>query len=605
MALDSIFRIVRNLVPKRILDPSPAFENNASTHHSQLMQMSPRDVTLTGCREGCPGVLLNLFTLGLVCLAIGIGGCSSDKDHPPRKATNPFPAEDFLHSTITPDLQWENGGGADTYDIYLGTDEDVVANADSHDASFMGNQSQLSYSPSTQLFYDQDYYWRIDSINEDGKTRGDVWHFRTYNEDTVDAQHGQIHSIETIIRGARNPKWSPDGTKIAFMRLVGDTAGTGAYEIYLANPDGSGEIGISEICPDLTPGKHKGASSWHPSGQWLLLVVEKDEYLFNDRTDIRPLATLGIGLNTDMWLLAADGSQAWRLTNVPTKMEVTDTIPFTGILHPQFNNSGDQILYAFTENPGTDVFGDWEIRIADFTAPPDATAEHEMAQIYEPGDKNNWYETHSWSPDDSTVYISFSPNLQQDDLSTDIGTLDLSSGAYENLTDSWQVEGEPWDGNSAWDEHAFISKDGSKVIYISSSGFPMSLDDETLRKGWRNWLITELWWMGPNGEGQERISYFNDPTAPEFVGSSQKAVASGLSWNPETTAFTCVLGIRHQDPDTDETLAWDFDIKIVWLDLNQNGLRDADENQCGNGICEADETADSCPRDCLIDHISI
>ncbi|MGD9008288.1 MAG: hypothetical protein PVG41_10210, partial [Desulfobacteraceae bacterium] len=348
MALDSIFRIVRNLVPKRILDPSPAFENNASTHHSQLMQMSPRDVTLTGCREGCPGVLLNLFTLGLVCLAIGIGGCSSDKDHPPRKATNPFPAEDFLHSTITPDLQWENGGGADTYDIYLGTDEDVVANADSHDASFMGNQSQLSYSPSTQLFYDQDYYWRIDSINEDGKTRGDVWHFRTYNEDTVDAQHGQIHSIETIIRGARNPKWSPDGTKIAFMRLVGDTAGTGAYEIYLANPDGSGEIGISEICPDLTPGKHKGASSWHPSGQWLLLVVEKDEYLFNDRTDIRPLATLGIGLNTDMWLLAADGSQAWRLTNVPTKMEVTDTIPFTGILHPQFNNSGDQILYAFT-----------------------------------------------------------------------------------------------------------------------------------------------------------------------------------------------------------------------------------------------------------------
>jgi hypothetical protein len=111
--------------------------------------------------------------------------------------------------------------------------------------------------------------------------------------------------------------------------------------------------------------------------------------------------------------------------------------------------------------------------------------------------------------------------------------------------------------------------------------------------------------MYPNGEGQERISFFNDPTAPEFVGSSQKAVASGLSWNPGTTAFTCVLGIRHQDPDTDETIAWDFDIKIVWLDLNQNGLRDADENQCGNGICEADETADSCPRDCLIDTISI
>jgi Tol biopolymer transport system component len=415
----------------------------------------------------------------------------------------------------------------------------------------------------------------------------------------------QIHSIETIIHDARNPKWSPDGTKIAFMRLVGDSAGTGSYEVYLANPDGSGEIGISEICPDLTPGKHKGASSWHPSGRWILLIVEKDDYLFSDRPDVRALATVGIGLNTDMWLLAADGSKAWRLTDVPTKMEEDDTTPFTGILHPQFNHSGDRILYTFTESPGTDVFGDWEIRIAEFTAPPQATVNHAAAQVYEPGDKHHWYETHSWSPDDSTIYFSFSPNVQQDDLTTDIGTLNLSNDAYENLTDSWQVEGEPWDGNSAWDEHAYISKDGSKVLFISSNGFPMPLDDESLRKKWRDWLITEMWWMGPMGENQERLSYFNDPTAPEFIGSGQKVVCSGPNWNPETTAFTCVLGIRHQDPVTDETLTWDFDIKIAWLDLDQNGLRDADENRCGNGICEADETADSCPRDCLIDNISI
>lgn len=213
------------------------------------------------------------------------------------------------------------------------------------------------------------------------------------------------------------------------MRLIGDTAGTGSYEVYLANPDGSGEIGISEICPDLTPGKHKGASSWHPSGHWILLIVEKDDYLYSERPDIRALATVGIGLNTDMWLLAADGSRAWRLTNVPTKMEADDDIPFTGILHPQFNHSGGQILYTYTESPGTDVLGDWEIRIADFTAPPQATVNHEGAHIYEPGDKHHWYEPHSWSPDDSTVYFSFSPNLQQDDLTMDIGTLDWN-GLY-------------------------------------------------------------------------------------------------------------------------------------------------------------------------------
>jgi hypothetical protein len=531
MTFDSIFRILRHLVPKRILGLSPAYGKTVTTRHSELMKKPHRDVSRTGCEGACPGIFINLFTLGLVCLAIGIGGCDPDKD-PPRKANHPFPAEDFLHSTITPHLQWENGDGADTYDIYLGTDEDLVANADSHDPSFMGNQSQLSYLPSTKLFYNQDYYWRIDSINEHGKTKGDVWHFRTYNENTVDAQHEQIHSIETIIRDARNPKWSPDGKKISFMRLHGETAGTGFYEIYTVNVDGTDELCITEICPDLPQGRHKGTVSWHPSSQWLLLVVEKEAYFGSDQPGPRSLAVGGIGINTDMWLMDADGSQAWRLTNVPTKMSETDPTPYSGILHPQFNH--------------------------------------------------------------------------QDDCTMDIGVLDLTSGDYENLTDSWQQEGFAWDGQSAWDEHAYLSNDGNLLAYMSSNGFPMKLSSDTERLNWRSdWLISELWWMDPALKAPFQATYFNDPTAPEFIGENKNIIGLVPNWNLETTAFVLQCGVRHLDPVTEKIIDITYELKIVWLDLNQNGLRDADENQCGNGICEADETAGSCPRDCLIDTISI
>ncbi|MGD9249552.1 MAG: hypothetical protein PVI60_16410, partial [Desulfobacteraceae bacterium] len=426
-----------------------------------------------------PLVLLFIIP-AVVFIFFGCGGKGSSSvasySGAPQTAIVLFPPADTLNVSVTPLLQWDNGGGAETYDVYLGTSEDDVTNAEPTDDTYMGNQSSTSYASAISLAYEQDYYWRIDSANNYGKTKGNVLHFRTYNLHTVDAQNEKIHSIETILSDARNPKWSPDGHKISFMRLKGATAGSGSYEVYLANPDGSGEIGISEICTDLTTGRHKGAVSWHPSGQWLLLVVEKDNYLYSDRPDIRALATVGIGLNTDMWLLATDGSQAWRLTNVPTKMHALDSAPFTGILHPQFSHSGTRVLYGFTEDPGEDVFGNWELRIADFNEPPLASVDHDTAVSFEPGEKKNWYESHGWSTDDSMIYFSFSPNQQQDDLTTDIGVLNLSTNRFENITNSWQVEGSPWDGKSAWDEHGYLSKDESKLVYISNKGFPMFLD---------------------------------------------------------------------------------------------------------------------------------
>jgi Tol biopolymer transport system component len=426
------------------------------------------------------------------------------------------------------------------------------------------------------------------------------------NGHTVDAKHPQIHSIETIIHDARNPKWSPDGKKISFMRLHGETAGTGSYEIYTVNVDGTDELCITEICPDLPQGRHKGTVSWHPNSQWLLLVVEKETYLGSDLPGPRSLAVPGIGINTDMWLMAADGSQAWRLTNVPTKISKTDPTPYSGILHPQFNHRGDKVLYTYTSSPGTDLFGDWEMRIADFHAPPIARVDHDNAKIYEPGEKKHWYESHCWTKDDSEIYFSFSPNKNQDDCTMDIGVLDLASGNYENLTDSWQQEGFAWDGQSAWDEHAYLSSDGNLLAYMSSNGFPMKLSNDAERLKWRSeWLISELWWMDPAIKTPIQATYFNDPTAPEFIGENKNIIGLVPNWNPETTAIVLQCGVRNLDPVTKKIIDVTYDLKIVWLDLDQNGLRDADETDCGDGICASDEAADSCPRDCLLGDISI
>ena len=40
---------------------------------------------------------------------------------PPSRTINPIPADTATAQSITIDLAWGNGGGADSYDVYFGT----------------------------------------------------------------------------------------------------------------------------------------------------------------------------------------------------------------------------------------------------------------------------------------------------------------------------------------------------------------------------------------------------------------------------------------------------------------------------------------------------
>jgi len=97
----------------------------------------------------------------------------------PTKATNPTPSD--TNADVTLDqatITWEDGGGADTYNVYYGTTSgdlgDAVSSAQAG-ASFtvtdITNGSPYDYLTTR--------YWRIDSTNNVGTTTGDEWSFTT------------------------------------------------------------------------------------------------------------------------------------------------------------------------------------------------------------------------------------------------------------------------------------------------------------------------------------------------------------------------------------------------------------------------------------------
>ncbi|MHC4556916.1 MAG: LamG domain-containing protein, partial [Planctomycetota bacterium] len=100
----------------------------------------------------------------------------------PRLAWNPNPA-----IGSTPDIEaatpltWSPGDNASQHDIYFGTDENAVDNADISDTTgiYRDRRAETSYTPDEGVEWGGGpYYWRIDEYNTDGIIiKGRIWSF--------------------------------------------------------------------------------------------------------------------------------------------------------------------------------------------------------------------------------------------------------------------------------------------------------------------------------------------------------------------------------------------------------------------------------------------
>jgi hypothetical protein len=87
----------------------------------------------------------------------------------PDQASNANPHDGATYVSITADLSWMAGSDATSYDVYFGT---------SSPPSLIVNQTAATFDPGTMAYYTT-YYWRIDVVNDWGKTTGQVWSFTT------------------------------------------------------------------------------------------------------------------------------------------------------------------------------------------------------------------------------------------------------------------------------------------------------------------------------------------------------------------------------------------------------------------------------------------
>jgi Tol biopolymer transport system component len=289
--------------------------------------------------------------------------------------------------------------------------------------------------------------------------------------------------------------WSPDGKRLAYAAKDKK----GFFQIHTVDIDGKNDINLTEGKPGI-PGKHAGGPNWHPGGKYILYVAEKDKH-----PGISYESIPGFGGYSDVWVMNADGSKYWQLTDTPNK-------PEGGILIPRFSADGKKVCWAERVEPANffdprKSFACWVIKVADFVE-TETGPQLKNTKTFEPGARG-FYESYGFTPDGKRVI--FCSNMNQPSVWTSqIFTMDAETGKdVKRLTEK------------DYNEHAVYSPDGRFIVWMTTT------QSGTIGCDW--------WVMKPDGSGKRRLSYLNMPGHKQFA---NQAVWAGLvTFSPDGKRF--------------------------------------------------------------------
>lgn len=184
-------------------------------------------------------------------------------------------------------------------------------------------------------------------------------------------------------------------------------------------------------------------------------------------------------------------------------------------------HGGRKLLWAERLRDNGKPFGEWALMLADF-AMTDSGPELRNARAL-PVPANAFYESHGFSPDDSRILYTGSP-----DGGLEIYEMELASARIRRLTNSLEV----------WDEHAHYSPDGQWIVWMSSRGL------EITKQPFR--LPTEYWIMDADGANARQLTHFNTPGHPDHR-NRPFVCAADAAWSPDGRRLAAFL-IEH-DPE--------------------------------------------------------
>ena len=279
------------------------------------------------------------------------------------------------------------------------------------------NQQNLTNSPR----YDRDPSWSPDGkriafmSDRDGHVRRNG--LPSYEIYVMDADGGNPQNLTNSPRYDRDPSWSPDGKRIAFASDRDEPFGY--FDIYVMNADGSNPQRLTENSNnDKDP-------SWSSDGKRIVFSARRDGHFENE-----------FAITYEIYVMDTDGKNQQRLTN--NRKNDWD---------PVWSPDGERIAFA-ADRKGD--FENFEIYVMD----ADGKNQQRLT--------NNrvWDMYPSWSPDGER--IAFATDRKGDFENFEIYVMDADGGNQQRLTNNRHS-----DTNPAWFNSPFsVSPAGKKFTML-------------------------------------------------------------------------------------------------------------------------------------------
>ena len=314
----------------------------------------------------------------------------------------------------------------------------------------------------------------------------------------------RVGEIRLVIPDGGRLDWAVQGDRLAYDKRGDD----GLYDVYIATPDGADETCLSCDLREFRK-SHVYNPSWHPSGEFLVLQIQPVAKKL--KLGATEMTSPDRGLFGEIWTLSRDGKTFNKVSPANTNLAVLD---------PYFSFEGDLLVWSERVRARQGRWGEWVVRVARFDMRVGIPRLRKV-RTYRPGETHLFLEAHGFTPDQKKILASGNLEKNHGEAGMDIYLLDLETQEARRLTESF----------GEWDETARFAPDGEHIAWTTNRNLSRRIPPTapgampSARPQPR-----DLWLMKSDGSGEERLTYFNHPAAPE---SRTGAVVSDFAWNPE------------------------------------------------------------------------
>ena len=303
------------------------------------------------------------------------------------------------------------------------------------------------------------------------------------------------------VSGAIGAQWNDATQTLAYGRPRSD----GHYAPYVNDAAGTHERPIRYSAWPLN--RHQFPVAWHPGGHYLMVTVEESTHPGSSMSAIP-----GYGAFSNYWLVASDGTRAWRMTDQPKD-------PDHAITHAAFSPDGSR--FVWTERIGAPrlglnlLAGSYRFNVSRFV--DGETPRLADTRSFIPGGQPQGGEVESIAADNRTIAF-YSTYRSHSLIASRLYTMDIESGEIRELT------------QESFAQAPRFTPSGRRIVYMTGAhadAFPFSLQG------------ADWWIMDADGTRKQQLTFMNERTNSQSEG--QFRLAGSLSFESEDSFFGDVM----------------------------------------------------------------